>query len=106
MTDVFDILINPNYLIFWFFWGMVGCTILIKSWNKIMVFKYDMGTSNWLNKETDAEIISIYNDHKRMEKEYSEKYGSYEPINKYYHNQVIKEYHKRGLQSLDKGVSK
>ena len=48
--------INPYTLYFWAFWGMLMVIILMKLWNKILRFKYNMETKDWIINELDQEI--------------------------------------------------
>ena len=89
---------NPNTLYFWAFWGMLSGIILMKSWKKILRFKYDMETRNWIKKESDDEIISIYNEHIETEKQMKEKYPDWTPLNEFYDKEIRNEYKKRKLK--------
>lgn len=86
---------NPSTLYFWGFWGMLIGVILIKSWNRILRFKYNIETKNWIIKESDEEIKRIYKDHIDLENRMKEKYPDWTPPNKWYNKKIRDEYNKR-----------
>lgn len=89
---------NPNYMTFWFFWGMVGIATLIKLWNPLMRYRYrlegkrlnkemsdkDLQKQYRIMEEVHNEMLKDYPNHKRddyeidLQKEYFKRFGTYE----------------------------
>lgn len=93
---VLQIITNPNYLLFWFFWGMTGIAIMIKAWNPLMRYKWRVGCRSMYRNMSDKDLIKHfqicedvyhqmlvkYPDHKRdsneidLRKEYFKRFGN------------------------------